>query len=86
MFRRKHGHFVRIQLLGVVTYDWFHWLLVVFSSVIAIDVITLDVDYTWALTQFSTNLQTLLNLIFVEAWSPVLRLHLRQASPLCPWF
>ena len=71
----EHGHFVRMSLVDrttlVVVYDGFHGLLVVFTTVIAIYRVTLDVNDTWALAQFSTNLKPLLNLIFIEARSAI---------------
>lgn len=82
MLRGEHGHLVRVLVLAlVIVNDWFHGLLVILA-LIAIDGMALDINHAWALAEFSADLEPLLNLIFVKAWRPVVRLHLREAATL----
>ena len=79
MLGGKHRHFIWVILLVVVD-DWFHGLLIIFTTVVRVDRMALDVDNAWALAQFAANLEPLLNLIFVKAWCPVVWLHLWETA------
>ena len=79
----KHGHLVRVHVLtAIVVDDRLHRLLVILTAVIAIDMVALDVDHAGALTEFSADLEPLLNLVFIEAGCPVVRLHFGEAAAL----
>ena len=88
MFGGEHWHLVVIctteSVLGVriVTDNRLHGLLVIFSAIVAVDVVgSLDVNDAGTLTQFSCK--SLLHLIFVEAWRAIVRvLHLRETATL----
>ena len=53
MFRSKHGHLIRVDWLVSVVDYWLIRLLIVFTTVVAINLITLNVDEAWALTHFA---------------------------------
>ena len=57
-----------------------HWLLVVLTAVVTVWVVALDVDDAGALAQLAV--QILVNLLFVEAGSAILIVHLGEASTL----
>ena len=88
MFGGEHGHFIVIATakgilrVRIVTDNRLHGLLVIFSSIVAVDVVgSLNVNNTRTLAQFSGK--SFLHLIFVEAWRTVVRvLHFREAATL----
>ena len=74
----QHWHLVRIDfLVWIIAYDRFHRLLVVLSSIIAVDMIALDIHQAGTLAKFATDFfQAFLQSILVEARRPILLLHL----------
>ena len=87
MLGSQHGHLIgasHILTVRIVADHRFHRLLVVFTVVVTVDVIALDVDHAGALAELAANLNPLLHLIFVEAGRAVVRLHLGEAAPLGP--
>ena len=73
MFRRQHWHFIRVShhllSLRIVLDDWFHGLLVIFATVIAVvQMTTLDVGYRGALAKFAADFELV---VFVKARSSV---------------
>lgn len=85
MLGGEHRHFIWIILLVVVD-DGFHGLLIIFTTVVGVDRMALDVDNAWALAQFAANLEPLLNLILVEARCPIVWLHLWETAAFRPRF
>ena len=85
MLGGQHGHLIgarQVLPVRVIADDRFHRLLVVLAVVVTVDVVALDVDHAGALAELAADLNALLQLIFVEAGRPVVRLHLGEAAPL----
>jgi len=53
VFRSKHRHLIRVNWLVSVVDYWLIWLLVVFTTIVAIYLIALNVDKAWALTHLA---------------------------------
>ena len=83
MLLRQHGHFVRIGphllALCIVVNDRFHRLLVILASIVAVQVVALNVDHGGALTELAPYF---IYFIFVEAWRSIIWLHLGEAAAL----
>lgn len=82
MFGGKHRHLIWVDWLLSVVYYRLIWLLVVFTPVVAVYLISLNVYYAWTLTQFAVLLKFL---FVIKTRRPVL-LRLRESTPLGAWF
>jgi hypothetical protein len=85
VLRGEHGHFIGILVLLVVVNHGLHGLLVIFAAIV-VNRVPLYRDNAWTLAEFTADLESLLNLVFVEAWSAIIYLHLGQATALGPRF
>jgi len=83
MLLGKHGHLVgvRTHILPLVIDDRLHRLLIVLATVVAIQVVTLNVDHGGALTQLAPYF---IYFVFVQAGSAIAGLHFWETAALGP--
>ena len=56
MFRSQHWHLIRVDILRVIADHRLHRLLVVLTTVVAVDMIALDIDHAGTLAKLTAYL------------------------------